>query len=85
MRDITQRGLSYGASRLNTTRSYRIARLYKKCCTNLQIQEFRYLLNMFHVVQNQFNSYIAALPDDMRYVICPLSSDTSNRQLMLVI
>ena len=30
---------------------------------------------MFHV-QNQLNSYIAALPDVMTYVISALSSDT---------
>jgi len=36
----------------------------------------RYLLNMFYIVQKQFNSYITALPDIMTYVISALSSDT---------
>ena len=31
---------------------------------------------MFHVVQNQLNSYTAALPDVMTYVMSALSSDT---------
>jgi len=42
----------------------------------LKFQELRHLLNMFHVVQNQLNSYIAALPDVMTYVISAMSSDT---------
>jgi len=36
----------------------------------------RYLQNMFHIVQNQLNLYITALPDLMTYVISALSSDT---------
>ena len=31
---------------------------------------------MFHIVQNQLNLYINALPDLMTYVISALSSDT---------
>jgi hypothetical protein len=42
----------------------------------LKFQELRYLLNMFHVVQNQLYSYIAALPDFMTYVLSALSLDT---------
>jgi len=42
----------------------------------LKFQEMRYLLNMFYVVQNQLNSYIAAFPDGMIYVISALSSVT---------
>jgi hypothetical protein len=34
------------------------------------------LTNMFYVVQNQLNSYIAALPDVMIYVISALRSTT---------
>ena len=33
-------------------------------------------MNMFHVVHNQLNSYIEALPDLMTYVISALSSAT---------
>jgi len=42
----------------------------------LKFQELRYLLNMFYIVQKQFNSYITALPDIVTYVISALSSDT---------
>jgi len=42
----------------------------------LKFQELQYLLNMFYVMQNQLNSYIAALPDFMTYVILALSSTT---------
>ena len=31
---------------------------------------------MFHVVQNQLNSYFSALPDVMTYVLSALSSET---------
>jgi len=31
---------------------------------------------MFYIVQNQLNSNVTALPDDMTYVISALSSDT---------
>jgi hypothetical protein len=68
---------SDGPFRLNTTRSYRIARIYMdKHYVLLKFQELRYLQNFFHIVQNQLNSYIAALPDVTTYVICALSSDT---------
>jgi len=40
----------------------------------LKFQELRYLQNMFHIVQTKLNSYIAALPDVMNYVISALSS-----------
>ena len=42
----------------------------------MKFQELRYLQNMFHIVQTQLNSYIAALPDVMTYVISALSSTT---------
>jgi len=47
----------------------------------LKFQELRYLLNMFYIVQKQFNSYITALSDIMTYVISALSSDTYVEQL----
>ena len=72
-----QFGWSDGAFRLNTTGSYRVARLYiEKQYITLKFEEFRYLLNMFSVIQNQMNSYITALPDVMTYVIGALSSST---------
>ena len=72
-----QYGRSDGTFRLNTTGSYRIARLYMdKYFVALKFQELRYLQNMFHIVQNQLNLYITALSDLMTYVISALSSDT---------
>jgi hypothetical protein len=72
-----QYGHSEGPLRLNTTGSYRIARLYMyKSFVALKFQELHYLQNMFDIVQNQLNLYINALPDLMTYVISALSSDT---------
>jgi len=75
--DNEQFAWSDGAFRLITTGNYRIARLHiEKHYINLKFQELRYLLNMFYIVQNHFNSYITALPDVMHFVISALSSDT---------
>ena len=77
MCDNEQYGRSDGPFRLNTTGSYRVARLYMdKHYVALKFQELRYLQNMFHIVQTQLTSYIAALPDVMTYVISALSSTT---------
>lgn len=77
MCDNEQFGRSDGAFRLNTTGSYRIARMYmEKHYITLKFQELRYLLNMFHLVQTQLNSYISALPDVLTFVTNALSSDT---------
>jgi len=40
-----------------------------------KFQELHYVLYMLHV-HNQLNSYMAALPNFMTYVISALSSDT---------
>jgi len=75
--DNEKYGLSDGPFRLNTTGSYRIARLYMdKHYVALKFQELHYLQNMFHIVQNQLNSHITALPDVITYVISALSSTT---------
>ena len=42
----------------------------------LKFQELLNLQNMFHILQNQLNLYITALPDLMTYVISGLRSDT---------
>ena len=76
MCDNEQYGRSDGPFRLNATGSYRIARLYMDKHVALKFQELRYLQNKFHVVQNQLNSYITALPDVMIYVISALNFDT---------
>jgi len=75
--DNEQCGRSDGPFRLNTTGSYRIARLYMgKHYVALKFEELRYLQNMLHIVQNQQNSYIAALLDVITHVIAALCSDT---------
>jgi len=63
MCDNEQYGRSDAPFRLNTTGCYRIARFYMdKNYVPLKFQELRYLQNMFHIVQNQLNSYIAVCP-----------------------
>ena len=77
MCDNEQYGRSDDPFRLNTNGSYRVARLYMdKHYVALKFQELRYLQNMFHIVQTQLTSYIAALPDVMTYVISAPSSTT---------
>jgi len=77
MCDNEQYGCSDGAFRLNTTGNLRVVRMYiEKEYITLKFQELRYLLYMFSVVQNQLNSYIAALPDVMTYVTSALTSST---------
>ena len=77
MCDDEQFACSDGIFRLTTTGSYKKARLYKdKHYITLTFQDLRYLNNMFHVVHNQLNSYIEALPDLMTYVLSALSSAT---------
>jgi hypothetical protein len=61
---------------IRTTNSYRVARLtVAKQSVNLKLSELRYLLNMFHIVQNQLNDYIIALPDVMQYITIAITSD----------
>ena len=63
--------------RLNRTGSYRTAILYiEKQYITLKLQDLRYLINMLYIVHNQLNSYMAALPDLVIYVIPTLTSDT---------
>jgi len=66
-------GHSGGVFRLTSGKN-RITRLHMdNHYITLNFQDLRYVLNMFYVVQNQLNSYIAALPDVMTYVIYALS------------
>jgi len=70
-------GHSDGVFRLNTIGNNRIARFQMdNHYITLKFQELRYLLNMFHVVQNQLNSCITSLPDVMSHVISPLRATT---------
>jgi len=56
-----QYGRSDGPFRLNTTGSYRNARLYKdKHFVALKYKKLHYLQNMIHIVQIQMNLYINA-------------------------
>jgi hypothetical protein len=62
---------------LTTTRIYSVARLYlNKQYISLKLGDLRYLLNMFHVIQNQLKSYTLALPDVINYVVAALGSNT---------
>jgi hypothetical protein len=42
----------------------------------MKLQELQYLLNLFHVIQNQLTLYTLALPDVLSYSIYALSSTT---------
>jgi hypothetical protein len=66
-----------GAFRMTTTGNYRVARMYlDKQSFPLKFQELQYLLNMFHVIQNQLTLYTVGVPDVLSYSIHALSSTT---------
>jgi len=70
-----QYGCKEGDIRLNTTGSYRIARLYlDKQYINLRLVDQQYLLRMFHLIQNQLIAYTLSLPDVLAYVTVSLTS-----------
>ena len=70
-----QYGCNEGDFRLNTTGSYRIARLcVDKQYIGLRLGVLQYLSTMFHVVQNQLNVYTLSLPDVLAYVTVALTS-----------
>ena len=63
--------------RLITTGSYRVAWLYlDKQYISIKLNELRYLLNMFHVVQNQQTLYFPSLPDVTTYATAALRSSS---------
>src|SRR5215469_13772744 len=58
-----------GVFRMNTTGSYRIARVYlDKQYTTMKLHELRYLMYIMFMVRNQLTFYIAALNDVKAYV-----------------
>ena len=64
-----------GHFRLNTTGSYRIARLYiDKQYIGPRLGDLQYLSRMFHVLQNQLKMYTLPLPDVLVYVTVALTS-----------
>ena len=64
-----------GNFRLNTTGSYRIARLYlDKQYIILTLVDLQCLSRTFHVFQNQLNVYTLSMPDFFAYVTVALSS-----------
>jgi hypothetical protein len=66
-----------GMFRLTTIGSYKAARLYlDKKYINYKLHELRYLLNMFHVIQNKLTTCTFAMPDVMAYSITALTSTT---------
>ena len=72
--------------RLTATGSYRAARLYlDKQKISFKLNELRYLLNTFRVVQNQDTLYILAVSDVMTHATAALShSHILHHLLMLV-
>ena len=59
-----QYGFKDGDFILNTTGSYRVARLYlDKEYISLKLVELQYLSKMFHVVPNQMDAFTLAMPD----------------------
>jgi len=70
-----QYGCKEGDFRLNTTKSYRIARLYLcKQYMGLRLGDLQYLSRMFHVLQNQLKVYTLSLSDVLTYVTVALAS-----------
>ena len=64
-----------GNFRLNTTGSYRGARLYlDKRYISLRLVDLQYLSMMFHVIQNQLNVYTLSLPDVVAYTTTAFTS-----------
>ena len=75
MCDNEQYGCKEGDFRLNTTRSYRIARLYLgKQYIRLRLGDLQYLSRMFHVLRNQLKVYTLSLSDVLTYVTIALTS-----------
>jgi len=61
--------------RLNTTVSYRIARLYLvKQYIRLRLGDLQYHSRMFHVLQNELKVYTLCLPNVLAYVTVALTS-----------
>ena len=70
-----QYGCKEGDFRLNTTKSYRIARLYLgKQYIGLRLGDLQYLSRMFHVLQNQLKVYTLSLSDVLTCVTVALTS-----------
>jgi len=70
-----QYGCKEGYFSLNTTGSYRIARLYLgKQYIGLRLGDLQYLSRMFHVLQNQLKVYTLSLPNILAYVTIALTS-----------
>ena len=64
-----------GHFRLDTTGSYRIARLYlSKQDIGLKLGDLQYLSRMFHVLQTLLKVYTLSLPDILAYVTIALTS-----------
>jgi hypothetical protein len=66
-----------GDFRMNTTGSYRVARMYLgKQFIECKLHELRYLSYIFFMVRNQLTFYLAALDDVLAYVNSAQSSTT---------
>lgn len=75
MCDNKQYGCKEGNFRMNTTGSYRTARIYlDRQYISLKLVDLQCLSRMFYVVQNQLNAYTVSLPDVLAYVNVALTS-----------
>ena len=64
MCDNKQYGCKEGNFRMNTTGSYRTARIYlDRQYISLKLVDLQCVSRMFYVVQNQPNAYTVSLPD----------------------
>ena len=70
-----QYGCKEGNFRMNTTGSYRTARIYlDRQYISLKLVDLQCVSRMFYVVQNQLNAYTVSLPDVLAYVNVRLTS-----------
>ena len=75
MCDNKQYGCKEGDFRMNTTGSYRTARIYlDRQYISLKLVDLQCLSRMFYVVQNQLNAYTVSLPDVLAYLNVALTS-----------
>ena len=73
-----QYGCKEGDFILNSTGSYRIARLFLgKQYIGLRLGDLQYLSRLFHVLQNQLKVFSLSLSDVLTYVIVALTSVNS--------
>ena len=74
-------GKKDGDFKMNTTGSYRGARLYSKQYLSFTYEELRNLAYIMYMIQNQMTFYIAAMTDVIAYIDTAHSSTTYHEPL----